>query len=81
MVFVGVVNPITNVLCDEFLFSIFLVVNATTEAIFNALSVYSVSNNIRFTNIMGCPTDDVAATVRWHIGFDKMKGCMNSIAN
>ncbi len=79
--YVGVVRPITNVLCDEFLFSVFLVVNATTEAICNALSVYSVSNNIQFVNILGCTTDDAAATVRWHIGFDKMKGCMNSIAN
>ncbi len=38
MVDVRFVSPTTNVLCNEYLFSDFLGVNATAEAIFNALS-------------------------------------------
>ncbi len=36
MVYECFVSSTTNVLCDEYLFSDFLVVNATAEAIFNA---------------------------------------------
>ncbi len=48
---------------------------------FNALMAYSVTNGIRFTNIVGCTTDDAAATVRWRSGFDEVKGGMNSMAD
>ncbi len=51
MVYARFVSPTTNVLCDEYLFSDFLGVYATAEAIFNALSAYLVSNDISFANI------------------------------
>ncbi len=44
-------------------FSDFLGVNATAEAIFNALLAYLVSNDIPFANIIGCTTDGTAAMV------------------
>ncbi len=50
-------------------FSDFLGVNATAEAIFNALSAYFVSNDIPFANIIGCSTSSAAAMVGWHSGF------------
>ncbi len=63
------VSPTTNALCDEFLFSDFLGVNATAEAIFNALSAYLFSNDIPFANIIGCTTDGAPAMVGRHSGF------------
>ncbi len=44
-------------------------VNATAEAIFNALSVYLVSKYIPFANIIGCTTYGAAAMVGRHSGF------------
>ncbi len=69
MVYARFVSPTTNVQCDEYLFSDFLGVNATAEAIFNALSAYLVSNDIPFANINGCTTDGAAAMVGRHSGF------------
>ncbi len=69
MVYVRFVSPTKNALCDEFLFSDFLGVNATAEAIFNALSAYLVSNDIPFANIIGCTTDGAPAMVGRHSGF------------
>ncbi len=50
-------------------FSDFFGVNATAEAIFNALSAYLVSNDIPFANIIGCTTDGAAAMVGRYSGF------------
>ncbi len=47
MVYARFVNPTTNVLFDECLFSDYF------QAIFNALSAYLVSNDIPFANIIG----------------------------
>ncbi len=69
MVYARFVNPTTNALCDEYLFSDSLGVNATAEAIFNALSAYLVSNDIPFANIIGCTTDGATTMVGRHSGF------------
>ncbi len=49
----AIVSCTTDSLCDEFMFSDFLCVNATAEPIFNTLSAYLVSNDIPFSDIIG----------------------------